>query len=156
MENSCVVYVALLSYLNKTAKTLKTKQFEVLVSTLQANHDNYQLVKASSLLLPSFSCQNDVPEHLIHQKIISKIYEITCKKQNNCGLKVKRIIFAGSKQVTLKSSVTTIRLYVVPLLCNFDTEAPCTSKFINLPALSSHIDSNSDLYSKEVSNAIIS
>lgn len=154
MEKSSMVFIALLNYSNKTAKSSKFKQFEVLVTTSNpVDEDGQHSNKESLLVLPSLEYQTITSEQALQVAINNKIFEVTTKGKTP-GIKVKRIVFAGSKQINSKGAVVKISLYVIPLLVSFDTEAPSRSKLINLPALSSHIDSNSDLYGKEINQAI--
>ena len=146
-----IIFIALLKYINKSLKQIKDKQFEVLVSTAYSGSNNKSQYE-SLLVLPSF--ESDSKENNIRNRVLNKIQELTAKTDKTTGLKAKRIIDVGNKFIKVNSLNTNIRLFVVPLLTNLDIEAPSKVKFLNLPAFSSHIDVNLDLYSKELSCAI--
>ena len=150
MERS-IVFIALLKYVNKSLKQIKDKQFEVLVTTAYSGYKRTSQYD-SLLVLPSFESNGN--ENNIKNKVLNKIHELTAQTNKTTGLKVKRVISAGNKSLKVDSFDINIKLFVVPLLTNFDIEAPSKVKFLNLPAFSSHIDLNSDLYPKELSCAV--
>ena len=154
------VYIAVLNYANKSARQSKATNRLIEVLVTSTNQLALPFIIHNNNNSSNSDATANTTTNTIQQEVINKVALLTTKPPTQQqqpkvgGIKVKRVVFAGSKHMGSRRTIVT--LYIVPLLAAnmVDTEAPSRVKFINVPALGAHVESNSDLYAKEMSQAV--